>query len=363
MDSTRDAGCAVGGVPIYPRGRMKRRKLLADGIAVMVGTTVFDADCGHVVPSPPRTPVPANIGMTDVKQVEAATRAIRALDYQFGGGACRDAVVTQLYWTQRLLGSSSKDEVRRRLFRAVGDLRNLAGWATFDVGLLDSSRRHFAAALECAMRSGDSSLMSNIMYRIGRVYLHHGAANDALTWFQRGQIAARSSGSELAVAVLYGNEAWAYAMMGEDVQAQKLLDRSQDELARANLAEAPDWARFYNETDMYAMVGTVHTELSAFDPCHAAIAISAFDQALARYDESMGRSQAFTLTMLATSHLRQGDVDHGVHVAHKALMLASRMESKRVIDRLKPVEIEATRRFSNPDSRELSHLIRQFRGA
>jgi hypothetical protein len=30
---------------------------------------------------------------------------------------------------------------------------------------------------------------------------------------------------------------------------------------------------------------------------------------------------------------------------------------------LKPVEIEATRRFSNPDSRELSHLIRQFRGA
>src|SRR3712207_8350268 len=59
------------------------------------------------------------------------------------------------------------------LFRsALGDLQNLAGWTTFDVGLLDSSRSHFASALEFAKQSGDSGLLSNIMYRIGRVYLH-----------------------------------------------------------------------------------------------------------------------------------------------------------------------------------------------
>ncbi|MDQ3824632.1 MAG: hypothetical protein M3325_02400 [Actinomycetota bacterium] len=55
-------------------------------------------------------------------------------------------------------------------------------------------------------------------------------------------------------------------MMGDDVQAKKLLGRSRDELARANLNEAPDWARFYNETDMYAMTGTVYKELAAFEP-------------------------------------------------------------------------------------------------
>src|SRR6202011_1789493 len=106
-------------------------------------------------------------------------------------------------------------------------------------------------------------------------------------WFQLGQIAAQDAGSELAVAVLCGNEAWAYAMMGDDVQAKKLLGRSRDELARANPTEAPDWARFYNEADMYAMIGTVHTELSAFEVRYAAIAIPAFDQALMRYDDSM----------------------------------------------------------------------------
>jgi tetratricopeptide (TPR) repeat protein len=306
-------------------------------------------------------PAPSTIGLTDVNEVEAATRAMRALDYQFGGGACRDEVIAHLSWALRLLGSSGTEEVRRRLFRALADLQNLAGWTTFDVGLLETSRSYFAIALEFAKQSGDSGLMSNIMYRIGRVYLHHGDANDALKWFQLGQIAAQDSGSELAVAVLCGNEAWAYAMMGDDVQAKKLLGRSRDELARANLNEAPDWARFYNDTDMYAMIGTVHNELSAFDPRHATVAIPAFGQALDRYDDSMARSRAFTLTMLATSHLRQGDVDHGVLVGRKALKLASEVKSNRVTDRLKPLQNEAARRSSSPDSRELSHLIRQHR--
>ena len=233
----------------------------------------------------------------------------------------------------------------------------------FRQGLLDSSHSHFATALEFAKQSGDSGLMSNIMYRIGRIYLHHSAANAALKWFQLGQVAAQDSGSELAVAVLCGNEAWAYAMMGDDVQAKKLLGRSRDELARANLTEAPDWTRFYNEADMYAMIGTVHNELSAFDPRHAAIAIPAFGQALARYDDSMARSQAFTLTMLATSHLRQGDVKPGVLAGRKALTLASGVKSKRVTDRLQPLQIEAARRSSSSDSRELSDLIQQHRSA
>jgi hypothetical protein len=65
--------------------------------------------------------------------------------------------------------------------------------------------------------------------------------------------------------------------------------------------------------------------------------------------------------MLATSHLRQGDVDHGVLVGRKALRLASEVKSKRVTDRLQPLQIEAARHPSSPDSRELSHLIRQHR--
>ncbi len=351
---------------------VKRRKLLAHGAAAISGTAVvfgtavisgtagLAADSTEWLARPSEAPAPSNIGMTDVKQVEAVTSAMRALDYQFGGGACRDAVVAQLSWAQRLLSASSPDGVRARLFRALADMQNLAGWTTFDMGLLDSSRQHFTIALQYAKQSGDPDLLSNIMYRIGRVFLHHGAAYEALTWFQLGQIAAQDSGSELAVAVLCSNEAWAYAMMGNAEQARKLLGRSRDELARADLSEAPDWARFYNETDMHAMTGTVHTVLSALDVKHAAIAIPAINQSLAQYDESMSRSRTFMLTALATNHLRQGDVDHGVRIGRDALTLATGLQSKRVTDRLRPLEITAAN-STNSDARQLAHLIRQHR--
>jgi transcriptional regulator with XRE-family HTH domain len=341
---------------------VKRRKLIAHGSAMLFGTTVLGEERGEWRPSAAQTPAPSHIGMTDVKQVEAATRAMRQLDYRFGGGACRDAVVAQLSWAQRLLSASGHEMVRQRLFRALGDLQNLAGWTTFDVGLFDSSRHHFATALEYARESTDHSLMSNIMYRVGRIYLHIHEPNDALKWFQLGQLAAQNSGSELAVAVLCANEAWAYAMMGNEEQAKKLLGRSRDEFARANLPEAPDWAKFFNHTDMHAMTGTVYTELAGRgDEAHVALAIPALIQALNGYNDTMSRSRAFTLSQLATNHLRQGDVDDGIQAGREALALATDLKSKRVADRLHPLEIAAGQRTGNSDARELSYQIRQYR--
>ena len=86
---------------------------------------------------------------------------------------------------------------------------------------------------------------------------------------------AQESGSELAVSVLCANEAWAYAMMGNEEQAVKLLGRSKDEFERANLAEAESWVKFFTETDVYAMIGTVHTVLAQKNSEHTKFAIPA----------------------------------------------------------------------------------------
>ncbi|HSZ30298.1 MAG TPA: transcriptional regulator, partial [Pseudonocardiaceae bacterium] len=137
--------------------------------------------------------------------------------------------------------------------------------------------------------------------------------------------------------------------------------RSQSELARANPNEAPPWAKDYDSTEMHAMIGTVHYELTAFETRHADTAIPELHEALAGYDDLMARSRTFNLTMLATSHLRQGDVDHGIQIGRKALMGATTVRSTRVTDRLKPLEIELAQLPNNSDSRELCHLIRAHR--
>jgi tetratricopeptide (TPR) repeat protein len=299
--------------------------------------------------------------MTDVRQVEAATRALRALDYQYGGGFCRDAVVAQLSWGQQMLDSSAASPVKSRLFVALADLHSLAGWTSFDTGLMDSARGHFANALELAKQGDNNPLVANILYRMGRVYLHQEAPNDALKLFQLGQIAAQESGSELAIAVLAANQAWAYAMMKNEDQALKLLGLAKDEFARANLAEAEDWVKFFNETDVYAMIGTVHTVLARdVDLKHTRYAIPALTRAIDAYGEDMQRSKTFNLSALATNHLLEGDIDHGARVGRAALESAEGLKSARIKDRMRPLQEEAEKRKNNPDARDLAERLGSF---
>ncbi|KAA2263719.1 helix-turn-helix transcriptional regulator [Solihabitans fulvus] len=340
---------------------VKRRKFLAHAAAVTVGAAVLGADSGSWVTHPTQTPAPGRIGMTDVRQVEAATRALRALDYQYGGGSCRDAVVAQLSWGQQMLGASATDVVRDRLYVALADLHNLAGWTSFDTGLVDSARNHFGRALELAKQGKNDGLVANILYRMGRVYLHQDAPDDALKVFQLGQLAAQDSGSELAVGILCANEAWAYAKMGTDDQALKLLGRARDEFSRANVAEAPAWAKFFDEVDLSAIVGTVHTELAqTVDPKYTRFAVPALTKAINSWGEDMARNRSFNLTALSINHMLEGDLDHAAKVGSHAVDLSESLKSVRTRDRMKPLKKEADKRRNNPDARELSDRLAKF---
>jgi tetratricopeptide (TPR) repeat protein len=340
---------------------VRRRKFLAEAAARAVGAHVLGADSGSWVSNPVLTPAPGRIGMTDVRQVEAATRALRSLDYQYGGGFCRDAVVAQLSWGQQMLNSSGTDVVKQRLHVALADLHNLAGWTSFDVGLIDSARNHFGRALELAKAGESDELVANILYRMGRVYLHKEAPDDALKMFQLGQIAAQQSGSELAVAVICANQAWAYAMMGHEEQTMKLIGRTRDEFARSNHGEAADWVKFFNEDDVYSMIGTVHTVLAQkVDARHTKYAIPALTRAIDSYGDEVARNKAFNLSSLATNHLLDGDIDHGSKIGVQAVDLAQHLKSKRVRDRLEPLRIEADKRRNFVDARDLADLIGRF---
>jgi len=350
---------------------VKRRKFLAHSAAVMFGAAVLGQEEGQWLPSPAQTPAPGRVGLSDVRQIEASTKALRGLDYQYGGGACRDAVVAQLSWAQRMLDAHVGDNVRPRLFTAVADLHNLAGWTSFDIDLVDSARFHFSKALELAKEVQNNSLMANVLYRMGRVYLEKEAPDDALKLFQLGQIAAQESGAEIAVAVLCANEAWAYAKMGLIEQTQKMLGRAHDEFARADLARTPSWAKFFNETDVYAMTGTVHFALSRapendaqLDRAkHTRIAIPNLQRAIDGFSSDMARSQLFNITTLAAAHIMDGDLNHGLRLGRQSLEMANDVKSSRTVNRMKPLMAEAAKYSHNADSRDLAERISKLQVA
>jgi hypothetical protein len=74
----------------------------------------------------------------------------------------------------------------------------------------------------------------------------------------------------------------------------------------------------------------------------------------------MARSKAFNLSMLATHHLIEGDVDHGTRIGRSAVDLAEGIKSARTKERIKPLKAEADKRANNSDARDLSERINSF---
>jgi hypothetical protein len=323
--------------------------------------STFDS-VSNTSPTAARPPLPpGRIGVTDVERIEQATRSFRALDYQYGGGACHAAVVGYLPWALRMLGADATGLVLDRLCVAVADLHNLAGWTSFDTGQIHTAHTHFGRALKLAQQGPHDALVANIGYRRGRVHLHHNAPKEALREFQLGQVAAQACGSALAVAILCGNQAWAYAKMGLADQALALLGQSRNEFDRAELTQAPPWATFFTETDMSAMVGTVYTELAVtVGPTYTRSAIPAVSTAINGYGPDMTRSRSFNLILLATNHLLDNDIDHAATVGAQAVAVAERVKTARTKDRLRPLKREADKRRTNADARALSERIATF---
>lgn len=303
---------------------------------------------------------PDRPGPPEVEQLEKQTRALRAVDYAAGGGMCRDAVLVRIHRGHELL-DAAPGEVRTRLLCAVADLHNLAAWASFDSGHAGAAHHHLDLALALAEHGGNDELAANIRYRRGRIHLHHGAPDEALAQFQHGRLAARRCGSALAGSILSANQAWAYAGKGDEQLALALLGRAAEEFEAAGPADPPDWARFFTETDVAAMTGTVRTELAQRGrPRHARTAIAALTDVAARYGPDMARSRAFCLAMLAHAHLLDGDLERGARIGTEAVDAAEMLKSVRTKDRLRPLKLEAEKHLDHPAVRALAEHITAY---
>ncbi|MDX3192586.1 hypothetical protein PV458_29600 [Streptomyces sp. MN03-5084-2B] len=308
-------------------------------------------------------PLPISIENTDVAELEAAVGVLRALDYRQGGGFCRDAVRVVKTASLLLNWGTVPDPLRARLCTVLADVHNLLGWTEFDIGHGEPARRRFERALELAAEAGNDSLVANIRYRLGRVHLHDHDVTGALAEFTRGQAAARRSDSRRAMAILSANEAWAYAMGGDERAALTRLAEAEAAFAEAgSWPEPTPWEAFFREADMAAMRGTVLTELATgVTGRHSGEAITQLTSAADRYGDDMARSRSLTLIMLAQNHALRGDADEATRIGEEAVDLAGQVGSVRPKDRLAPLERLLGRYRGDAAVRKLAERIRQYR--
>ncbi|MFJ5986228.1 hypothetical protein [Lentzea sp. NPDC092896] len=297
------------------------------------------------------------IGLSDVTRLEEDTRALREMDYRHGGEPCLDRVRRRIRDNLPLLTAPVAAEMRQRLHVAMADLRNLAGWVCFDAGLVSNAHNHFSHALALAGIAGDDGLIANVCYRLGRVYLHHGHLDEALRYFDLGRLAASRSGDRLAAGILSVNSAWACACKGDEYGALTLLDRGREQFTASNRTEVAAWARFFTESDLSAMAGAVHTTLAGTAGRHHALAaVPLLRTAVNGYGEDMVRSRIFSLVLLSTGQLIEGDVEIGVGTGLRALDSAASVGSARMRDRFRPLAVQA-RRHDHAGALDLAERI------
>jgi transcriptional regulator with XRE-family HTH domain len=336
------------------------RAALSHAAETMMGTALPDAGQWWQPLAESRTPAPGRIGEDDVRCVEHLTRVLRAIDYQHGGGACRDAVIGQAHYAQSMLGSARTEAVRRRIRLAVADLHNLAGWTSFDVGLYSSARWHFARAIEHARATRDHSLAANVLYRLGRVHLHRRFPEQALRFFQLGQLAAQDADDPLTGAMLHANVAWTQAVMGNEAKARSALGRARDEFSRGEDA-LPAWVSFFGASDLAALAGMVHSLLAGAG--HVEQAINHLTSSVAARGPATTRSTVFELTALSITRLNAGDTAAGLADGHRAVDLAERVRSVRTIDRLAPLRVAASTHRTDDLAVSLVHRVGNLQSA
>ncbi|MET8149089.1 tol-pal system YbgF family protein [Actinoplanes sp. NPDC049668] len=326
---------------------------------VMMGTSLPDTARWWQPLTEPRTPVPDRIGDTDVDYLEHLTRVLRAVDYQNGGGACREAVIAQTGHARAMMRSDCTDEVRRRLHLAVADLHNLAGWTSFDVGLHSTARLHFSLALEQAKETDNLSLAANVLYRQGRVHLHQGFLSQSLRFFQLGQLAAQDADDPLTVAMLHANLAWTHAIMGNNAKAVSALGRAEDEFVRGE-GSLPAWVAFFGAADLSALTGMVYSLLPGDKSADKAV--THLTTSINARGGKTARSTIFELTALSATKLNNGDVAGGVGDGDRTVLLAEQVRSVRTIDRLRPLQLAAEAHPEDEGATALAHCIATLRG-
>ncbi|HWR46936.1 MAG TPA: helix-turn-helix transcriptional regulator [Pseudonocardiaceae bacterium] len=341
---------------------MERRNFLGLISKIVMGATLTATELDLIATTPRDTPVPRQVGNTEVTQLRVFTSALRNHDAAHGGGSCRDAILAHTQRAESLLTAACSEEVRPDLLCAVAEAKTLAGWTAHDLGLAKEARQYLTQALQTTQQADNPAHSAIVLYYLGRVPLDNGDPIEALKLFQLGQIAAQNSRSAIPVAFLLANEAVAYAHLGDSRQAMTALRRAEDEYTHATQEDQhPEFTRLFDHVALNTAAARVHSRLGLSDAKHREQGIARLNQALADDSDGRGRQRAFNHAWLATCALADGDPTSGAHLGNQALDATRGLTSPRLLKQLAPLQAQTHRYPHHGDVRQLAYDLQLLR--
>ncbi|MFI6978240.1 hypothetical protein ACIBSV_06545 [Embleya sp. NPDC050154] len=313
---------------------MNRRTFLANtafGVGAFAAPALFWSTASRAEGEPERLTShgPTTVRDADVLRIHQTVLAFRRLDRAQGGGDLRDTVVNHLNGVARTkLAGSYGEEVGRRLFRAVAELTELAGWLSFDSGRHALAQRYHIQALRLAQAADDPAYGAYVMANMAcqAVYLGHG-------WeaVQLARAADQGAGDKLgprARAIVAAMEARGYAAMGDRRACERAMGVAERHLDAAGAIEDdPSWCNYFDESELQHEFAHSHRDLGLPEKIHGFAG-----ESIKLRRAGASRRCAQDTTFMAAAHLAQGDLDAACLKATDALRIAGNLSSAQCND-------------------------------
>jgi tetratricopeptide (TPR) repeat protein len=281
------------------------------------------------------------VGLADVRRIEEMRQRFAQIDYVYGGGLVRPAVVDYLNTTVApLLRGTYNDQVGAALLTAAAEMTLFAGWTAFDIERHGQAQHYYGQALKLAKAADNPLAGARVLSTMAHQAIHLNKPEQAIL-LARAAVEAgrRGQASHQAMALLLVREARATALKTKpaksgDRHAAKQIARLLVEAERAHAQGArdgdPQWVHGFDEPELAAQAGIILHLVGDHD--RAAERLEHSVQAFATYRP---RSSHLNRVNAAEAYLSRGELEQALDHARAATNGAKTLTSPRLLEHIK----------------------------
>lgn len=276
-----------------------------------------------------------------------------ATDNLAGPQSFTGIVPQQMRFVDELL-TDARGKDRARLLYVAARYAEFAGWIYQDTGALPSAMQMSSVALDYAQEAGDESLSSYILMRRSNIAADATRPELALKLIDAAMNSqARLSPCQRAVALR--QRAHSYALLGDDEACGHALEEA-FKFAERGVDSAHDLA-FYC-TPEYLEMEAAHCWVELGHPDRA---ISTLQHGLAEWQAEYHRDLGLCLARLAVAHASDGQIEHALAVAGRALEIARETKSHRTAAQLARIPAILAGSGAEDEARQFDRQVKSLR--
>lgn len=266
-----------------------------------------------------------------MRRVERSVADFHHLDDDEGGGGIALEWANQEFrFVSKLINNGTYDDaIGRRLYTALAQLGQVAGWMAYDAGRHGLAQRYWFAGMHAARAADDRALAAMILSCMAFQATYAGRPQDAITLLETAEAGAARRATPTVLAMLRAWKARAYAELRDEAAFGRTLNAADDIYQYSNPADDPVWIDWMIQPSLTSEIGKAWLQLNRPDKARPILTEG--------INEAVPRDKVLYLAFTAQAHLLDDQLDAAATVACEATDIAATVNTPRGVGFLKQV--------------------------